>query len=417
MASSGSSCPFMTTVALLPFFLAVFFCLLSSFRPFTYPPFESLLGRPRAFSILKASFFFGWLTSEIPLHLSLVFSLWALAINRFLIAAPSTWYAVMVFVGLSVARSVVSGWLVRREVARRAAGLRSPRALRALNFALGWRDVLRMATIRPAARLPGVKMTTVSYGNHHRNKADLYTSATSAQQKKPVILYCHGGGWQIGERTHIPAMIEWAVAHHGMVGVSISYRLVSKVGGAATVKDCVDDVNAAVQFVHGRCGDWGGDKDKIVLVGGSAGGHLVAMAALSQPELIRAAIPIYAVFNMSGLPKESPESQGAFRRWVTRVLMANQGHLVDSVSPVHVLASRKAGHPLPRLLFVHGTTDNLTPIAFLDEMVSVAKDKGIKVEELRVPNAHHAFDITPSPFSTWPVQRLLTAWILENTEK
>ncbi|WP_048647669.1 alpha/beta hydrolase [Nitratireductor soli] len=92
--------------------------------------------------------------------------------------------------------------------------------------------------------------------------------------RAPVVIYAHGGGWVKGSRKKIYSMSQWLTSL-GYVLVAIDYRKVP----ATTIDGQVNDLAAAISWVRSNIARYGGDPSRIVLMGHSAGAHLVAMAA------------------------------------------------------------------------------------------------------------------------------------------
>ncbi len=91
----------------------------------------------------------------------------------------------------------------------------------------------------------------------------------------PVIMYVHGGRWRAGERVNPEGLqvAEWA--GQGFFAMTISYRLV----GATPAPAAYQDLQTAIRWVHAHADAYGINQDRIYLIGNSAGGHLVALAA------------------------------------------------------------------------------------------------------------------------------------------
>ncbi|MET9144311.1 alpha/beta hydrolase fold domain-containing protein [Streptomyces sp. NPDC004042] len=102
------------------------------------------------------------------------------------------------------------------------------------------------------------------------------TAAPAARAARPVLYHVHGGGLVAGNnRVGLPAVLEWA-RELGAVVVSVEYRLAPEHPHPAPV----EDVYAGLRWTAERAGDLGGDPERIVLVGASAGGGLAAALAL-----------------------------------------------------------------------------------------------------------------------------------------
>jgi acetyl esterase/lipase len=108
--------------------------------------------------------------------------------------------------------------------------------------------------------------------------ADLYLPKT-AQQKDPVVLWLHGGGWRFGDRRMAPDLSRF-FAERGLAMVSIDYRLSDEAAFPAPI----EDVKTAIRWIRSIADTFGLDGDHVGLWGSSAGGHLAACAALSQAE-------------------------------------------------------------------------------------------------------------------------------------
>ncbi|HEY6555945.1 MAG TPA: alpha/beta hydrolase [Polyangiaceae bacterium] len=109
-----------------------------------------------------------------------------------------------------------------------------------------------------------------------RRKLDLYLPAAGANPA-PVIVWIHGGGWSGGDKWPAQKSILAQVAR-GFAVASVNYRL----SGEAPFPAPVQDVKLAVRWVKANAATYHLDPAKVVLGGESAGGHLAALAAVSQ---------------------------------------------------------------------------------------------------------------------------------------
>ncbi len=121
------------------------------------------------------------------------------------------------------------------------------------------------------------------YGADPLQKLDFWHA--KAQPSAPLIVFVHGGGWKRGDKRNATGAQK--VEHLTKAGhafASINYRLVPN----ATVEQQAADVAAAVAWLRGHAGQLGIDTSRVVLMGHSAGAHLVALVG-TDPQYLAAA--------------------------------------------------------------------------------------------------------------------------------
>ena len=120
-------------------------------------------------------------------------------------------------------------------------------------------------------------MLDMTFANYEGRtlKLDLYKPREKLE-KLPAIVCIHGGGWAKGSRKNYTKVAQ-ALAAHGYVAVTISYRLSGEAVFPAAIMDC----KAAVRFLPAHAQTLGINPDKIGAIGSSAGGHLAALLATS----------------------------------------------------------------------------------------------------------------------------------------
>ncbi len=119
---------------------------------------------------------------------------------------------------------------------------------------------------------------TIAYGNDAAQQLSFWP-AQGASGRAPLVLFVHGGGWSRGSRDN--AARGWKQVHfpaRGYAFASIDYRLVPQ----ATVEEQAGDIAAAVRALVDRADSLGIDRHRIVLMGHSAGAHLVAQEQPSR---------------------------------------------------------------------------------------------------------------------------------------
>ncbi|RPI00866.1 MAG: alpha/beta hydrolase [Calditrichaeota bacterium] len=210
----------------------------------------------------------------------------------------------------------------------------------------------------------------------------------------PVILSIHGGAFRGGDKSdgQLTPMLEGL--KRGYAVVSINYRM----SGEAIFPAAVHDVKAAIRWIRAHAGEYHFDKDKIAAWGGSAGGHLCAMAGVSGE--------VTELEDLSlGNPEQSSRVQ-AVVDWFgpTQFLLMDEqfkasgkgnpdhnesgspeslylGQKITEV-PARVAASSPETYITaddPPFLIQHGTDDQLVPveqsIRFAEKVQTIGQDK------------------------------------------
>jgi len=115
----------------------------------------------------------------------------------------------------------------------------------------------------------------IAYGEHPRQRLDLYLPAHATATAAPVVLFFYGGSWQSGERAQYRFVGE-ALAGRGIVTAVADYRLFPEVRYSGFLHDSA----LALAWLRTRVADHGGDPDRLVVAGHSAGAFNAAMLAL-----------------------------------------------------------------------------------------------------------------------------------------
>jgi acetyl esterase/lipase len=207
-------------------------------------------------------------------------------------------------------------------------------------------------------------------------------------------------------------------AEHGWVCVAANYRL----SPLATFPDHVVDVKRALRWIREHIAEYGGDPSFVCVTGGSAGGHLTALTALSandprfQPGFeqvdtrVAAAVPFYGVYDFL-------DRKGIRGRQSMVPLLAER---VFKVKPEQDPELWAAMNPIDRIhgqappfLVIQGTHDTLVFVEEGREFVRALREKSsAPVAYLEMLGAQHAFDVFHSPRSRHAV--LAVAAFLEN---
>lgn len=355
------------------------------------------------------AFFAGWLTGELAPHL--------MAITAADAAAHTTSRR-RSRAGLALAGASLLGQAFLVDQARRVRTRAEDSLVEALgadyveqldtaptpaDLAVPWRSLVNPFRMRNTAVR---KQRDVVYDEAHgrRGLLDVYSPAAGVPEGgAPVLLHVHGGGWTIGskEQQGIPLMQH--LAAKGWVCVSINYRLAPRDPFPAQIVD----VKKAIAWIREHITEYGGDPDYLALTGGSAGGHLVALAALTgndpayQPGFedadtsVQVVVPHYGVYDLAGSTglRSAEQMRDLFlaprvvkRRW------SEDPEVFEDGSPILRVTA-----DAPDFFVLHGSLDTLVGVdqarLFVERLRQVSKRTVVYAE---LPGAQHAFDVFPS---------------------
>ena len=139
-----------------------------------------------------------------------------------------------------------------------------------------------------SAALPGGARVVrdVHYGKDDLQRMDVYLPPQA--ENAPVIFMVHGGGWRRGDKGAKSVvenkMTRWVPK--GFIFISTNYRMLPK----TTPVEQAQDIASALAFAQGKAASWGGDPAKFIIMGHSAGAHLVALLAVSPAMALKAGV-------------------------------------------------------------------------------------------------------------------------------
>lgn len=189
------------------------------------------------------------------------------------------------------------------------------------------------------ATLPqGVKVLhDIPYGNDGKQRMDVYLPS-DAPKSAPVILMVHGGAWRVGDKAS-QAVVQNKIARwvpRGFIFVSVNYRLLPK----ADPLQQAEDVARALAKAQAQATSWGGNSSKFILMGHSAGAHLIALLGAEPSKAI----------GIGAKPWLGTISLDSAALDVVQIMEAKHAHFYDrafgaqptywrSTSPLHVLTA------------------------------------------------------------------------------
>lgn len=229
----------------------------------------------------------------------------------------------------------------------------------------------------------------------------------------PVVILVHGGGWSSGDKGEGTKPGSGAdirpwfqpLTDAGFLWVSINYRLAPAHRWPAGL----DDTRAAVAWIREHVADYGGDPERLAIMGHSAGGHLAFYAAIPEdgkPAPVAAVVGCAGVSDLvsdtvrRGGPSVSLQALFDISAEMTPETMERLG----TVSPVRLLT---AGYP-PTLL-IHGEADKTVPLAQSQAFQTRLHELGVPCDLHVIPEAGHRLTEWAGRDPNWT--RVLTDWL------
>jgi acetyl esterase/lipase len=249
----------------------------------------------------------------------------------------------------------------------------------------------------------GVKcQRNIAYGDAgKRNLLDVYYPEGNADIPRPVIIQIHGGAWIIGHKQQQAMPLIHHMASRGWICVSINYRLSPKDKFPAHIID----VKKTIAWTKQNIAQYGGDPNFVCLTGGSAGGHLSSLAAVTanaaefQPGFenrdtsVQAAVPFYGVYDW--VDKDGWRLGTDMQDLLIKYVMPKNTQPGDAIwehsSPLYQAGSHDN---IPPMYLIHGNNDCLAWVEdarFMTAKLKQVSDQAVVYAELH--GAQHAFEI------------------------
>jgi acetyl esterase/lipase len=235
--------------------------------------------------------------------------------------------------------------------------------------------------------------------NRYEAKLDVYRPAKSAGPT-PVVMMIHGGGWLFGTKEDAVLYL-LPYLQMGFAAVNVEYRMGSVSLAPAAVEDCL----CALRWIGRNAKKYQFDVDKVVVTGGSAGGHLALTTAMIPSSagfeneclyeddhgwtgaFSDSRLKVAAVINWFGITDVADLLEGANRKgyavsWFGS--LPNREELARRVSP---LSHVRGG--LPPVLTIHGDADKLVPYSHAVRLHEALTKAGVRNRLLTLPGAGH----------------------------
>jgi acetyl esterase/lipase len=225
-------------------------------------------------------------------------------------------------------------------------------------------------------------------------KADLYLPVSLPTEKaRPAVLIIHGGGWTGGKRdAGREQNIGTNLALRGYVGMSIDYTLATT--NQPTWPQNLYDCKTAIRWLRKNAERLRVDPQHIGVIGGSAGGHLAAMVALTQPGdgldpkgpygeyscKVNCGVDVYGIADFATYHDVTMLGK----------TFAEAPELYRQASPITYVR----GNSVP-LLIIHGTADTTVSVKQSEKLAAALEKNGVEHELVIIPDAPHTFNLQP----------------------
>ena len=403
----------------------LFFVSAIIFGGLTYNLYFPVYRQPQ---IATLSFVLGWLIGELALHLilfqaALVFLfIWSGAVEGFTGAVA---FAIYLTSWIAMTNFYLSGYRAQTAINE------------ALQTTLGG-DYLDRVSQQDREQLgsePDYEQIKLPYKNidpmvevlknipfgHHGQKLDIYRHRphhTKTEERLesetvlPVLLQIHGGAWteKLGSKNEQALPLMNYMALRDWICVSVDYRL----SPTATFPEHIIDCKEGLAWIKAHIHEYGGNPDFVVVTGGSAGGHLSSLLALTpndpnfQPGFedidttVQGAVPFYGIYDFTDKHKTQHNTalQGFLESSVLKKRLDGQREDFEAASPITRISPEA-----PPFLIIHGDKDTLVPVEqariFTEELKNVSDNPVLYAE---IEGGQHAFDMFASVRSEYVKQ-------------
>lgn len=231
---------------------------------------------------------------------------------------------------------------------------------------------------------------------------DFFFPKEDKDPNKPLLLYCHGGGWDQGDKEKAQRgsfkKVHEKLLEYGFCIASVGYDK----GKGIPIRECVIDCKDALRFIFSKSKELGIDTKNIFVFGDSAGGQIAQVISFTGLEdfigdnklrdndcNVSAVVSWYAPVDFSDkklMFKNQPTTKK--NRFRDRIMAGAKPQEEDKrkkeISPINYLSKST-----PPLLVIHGEEDETIPVKHARLIRRIAKEKSAEVKVLIIKNADH----------------------------
>ena len=234
--------------------------------------------------------------------------------------------------------------------------------------------------------LPAKNIRDVSYGKNTAQRMDIYLPSERSVNSTKSIILIHGGGWNSGSKNDFASYIDSFKKRMPDYAIfNINYRLVN---GSNLFPTQEQDIKAAIDFIVENSNDYHINKNKLVLLGVSAGGHLALLQGYkyNNPK-IAAIVDFFGPTDLVVMFKKPWHPYVPFvLQMITGTTPSQDPALYQQSSPVNYISI----HSAPTLI-LHGGNDNIVNVSQSRSLKNKLDKAGVKNELVIYPGKSHGW--------------------------
>lgn len=247
-----------------------------------------------------------------------------------------------------------------------------------------------MTTFPPISRV--VRNVMIATTGNDRIAIDVYASYAPGINR-PAVVFLHGGGFVGGDKDQFLAAASYLALTEDALCLTVSYRTAPRHRFPAPVEDC----RAACDWLYARRDEFGIAPDRMVLVGGSPGANIAALAMLFPAAdcfIPRNAVLLNGIMDMTDFYDRNPEEQERVRQYL--------GMAERNVPQLKKASPCEYAGPGFTMLFLHGEEDAIVPLQQSRDMAHALAQSGSRAKLTAFPGEGHAwFNAPDKQFAVW----------------
>jgi dipeptidyl aminopeptidase/acylaminoacyl peptidase len=231
-----------------------------------------------------------------------------------------------------------------------------------------------------------LELFDVSYGDHPRQKMDVFLPANRTKENTRVLIWIHGGAWIDGDKGEFTRFKPWfEEVQEDYAYISLNYRLFDVASGANKFPNQEGDIQKAMNFIKQNLSEWD-VSDQVILSGGSAGGHLALLHSYKNNSdgLVKTAVAIFPPTDLFTLGKDNPLISFLIQNLVGDPV-TNKEMYINS-SPISFINPQS----VPTTFF-HGDADDIVPIDQSFQLEGKLRENNVPMYFEYYPGQGHGF--------------------------